>query len=152
MATMDLRPHHILDIITSYGNDEEFAPHPYGHAVHTVANTILADPEVSIRLVVGADAICLPCCHRQPDGLCDDVLSQLDPPISKQEYNDDLDRRLLPYLGLSTGQVMTVRQYLSVVNAHVPGLEALCTHPGEDRNQRLSGLVRGLRKLGIRGD
>ena len=37
MTAMRLRPHHILDIISSYGHGAEFRPSPYGHAVHTVA-------------------------------------------------------------------------------------------------------------------
>jgi len=152
METMELRPHHILDIVKGYGAGSAFKPHPYGHAVHTVAKQILSDLETKVRLVVGADEICRPCIHLQPDGLCDDVLHQLDPPISKQIYNDDLDRRLLAYLGLTAGTVMTIREYLTIVSDYVPGIEQLCTHPKEDRQARLQGLIGGLEKLGIRGN
>jgi hypothetical protein len=38
---MRLRPHHFLDIVTSYGADERFEPHPYGHSLHTVASTCM---------------------------------------------------------------------------------------------------------------
>lgn len=34
------------------------------------------------------------------DGLCEDVLNQLEEPVSKQEYNDELDRRLLAFLSI----------------------------------------------------
>ena len=152
MDIMELRPHHILDIVKSYGAGSAFRPHPYGHAVHTVAKQILSDLEIKVRLIVGSDEICQPCIHLQPDGLCDDVLHQLNPPISKQTYNDDLDRRLLAYLGLTACTVMTVREYLTIINDHVPGIEQLCTHPKEDRQARVDGLTRGLQKLGIRGD
>jgi len=64
---MKLRPHHVLDIVSAIGHGAEFRPHPYGHAVHTVA-------------------------------------------------------------------------------------EAICTHPGEDREKRLKGLQLGLAKLGIGSD
>ena len=109
----------------------------------------MANLELEIEFVVGADEICQPCTHLLDDGQCDDVLSQLDPPISKQEYNDDLDRRLLDYLGLTRGATMTVREYLETVARHLPGVERICTHPGEDRNARLEGLQLGLAKLGI---
>ena len=145
---MDLRPHHVLDIVTSIGHDVEFRPHPYGHAVHTVAEAILADTDLEATLVVAADEICRPCVHLQPDGSCDDLRSSSR--TSKQEYNDDLDRRLLEYLGLQAGATMTVRQYLEIVNGKVPGIEAVCTHPPRDPQKRLAGLTRGLEKLGIR--
>jgi len=146
-----LRPHHVLDIITAYGYDSEFKPHPYGHALHSVARAILSNVELKAKFIVGTDEICQPCKHLQPDGLCDDVLHQLDPPVAKQRYNDDLDLRLLAYLGLSSGTVMTMRHFLEVVDKKVPGIEELCTHPKEDQKLRLDGLTRGLLKLGIRG-
>ena len=152
MDIMELRPHHILDIVKGYGAGSAFKPHSYEHAVHTVAKQILSGLEPKVRLVVGSDEICRPCIHLQPDGLCDDVLHQLDPPISKQMYNDDLDRRLLAYLDLTADTVMTIREYLMIVNDHVPGIEQLCTHPKEDQQARLEGLIGGLEKLGIRGD
>ena len=149
MATMQLRPHHTIDIISGYGHGAELKPHPYGHAVHTVAEAILADTDTQVELIVGADEICRPCKHLQPDGRCDDVLSQLDPPISKQEYNDDLDRRLFAHFDLEPGAVMSVRQFLEIVDSHVPGIEEICSHPKEDPARRLAGLRQGLVKLGI---
>ena len=150
MATMQLRPHHTLDIISSYGQGAEFKPHPYGHAVHTVAEAILSDLDMQVELIVGADEICQPCKHLRPNGRCDDVLSQLDPSISKQEYNDNLDRRLFAHFGLDPGAAMSVRQFLESVNGHVPGIEEICSHAKEDPARRLEGLRQGLIELGIR--
>jgi len=147
---MKLRPHHIIDIVTAYGHGEEFKPHPYGHAVHTVAQSILSDVALEVELIIGADEICQPCKHLQSEGRCDDVLHQLDPPTSKQEYNDDLDRRLLAYLDITPGAVSTVREYLEIVDKSVPGIEKICTHPAEDQQSRLDGLEQGLIRLGVR--
>jgi len=152
MNAMKLRPHHVLDIISDYGHDAKFVPHPYGHAVHTVARAILSNPNLEVELVIGADEICRPCTHLRPNGLCDDVLRQLDPPISKQQYNDDLDGRLVNYLGLTLPTVMTIRKYLEIVAEHLPGVEKICTHPGEDQETRLTGLQHGLVRLGITED
>ena len=149
---MKLRPHHILDIVSGYGYGMVFKPHPYGHAVHRVAKAIISDTELKVEFIVGADKICQPCKHLTPDGLCDDVLSQLDPPLSKQEYNDILDRRLFDYLGFAPRTVMTIRRYLELVNKKAPGIEEICTHPKEDQRQRLDGLIQGLIKLGIRNN
>ena len=108
---MNLRPHHLIDIITHYGNDVEFIPHPYGHAVHTVAAQVLSHLVVVVEFVLGADDICAPCQHLQPDGRCDDVLRQLAAPVPKQAYNDELDGRLFSFFGITPGVRMTVRQF-----------------------------------------
>jgi hypothetical protein len=149
---MKLRPHHVLDIIRNYGNGVEFKPHPYGHAVHIVAQKILSDVDQEVELIIGPDEICRPCRHLGQDGMCDDVLHQLDPPISKQIYNDELDSRLFPYLGIQPDTVMTIRTFLEIIDEKIPGIEKLCTHPGEDERQCLHGLRRGLLKLGLRQD
>jgi hypothetical protein len=79
------------------------------------------------------------------------VLIQLSPPLSKQEYNDKLDRRLLAYLDKGAGAIMTLHAFFERLNSRVPGIENLCTHPKEDQQRRLAGTVMGLQMLGIRG-
>jgi hypothetical protein len=74
----------------------------------------------------------------------------LEPPLSKQAYNDELDRRLFSALGMRPGEEMTVRAFLEKVNEHTPGIEKMCTHPGEQEAYRLAGLEQGLKRLGIR--
>ncbi len=147
---MRLRPHHILDIVTGYGANEPFEPHPYGHSLHTVAKTVLSGLPLKIELVVGADAVCRGCRHLQPDSRCDDVLSQLDPSPSKQAYNEVIDCRVLDDLKIKPGALMMLHDYLVIVNRRVPGLEKICTHPKEDEQLRLANLTTGLAKLGIR--
>ncbi len=144
---MRARPHHLLDIISQHGAGTPFRPAACGHAVHLVARKLIGNPETMVEFVVDADDICAPCVHLV-DGRCDDVLRQLDPPISKQEYNDDLDRRLLEFLGMREGQVMSFRKFLGVIREHLAGIEAICAHPGEDPAQRLAKLTRGLEKRG----
>jgi len=68
-----MKPHHFVDIITALGEGcTAFAPHPYGHAQHTVAAEIHADHDAALRIELGADDICRPCCHNR-DGRCDVV-------------------------------------------------------------------------------
>lgn len=145
---LTLRPHHLLDIVTQYGSGAPFKPHEYGHAVHTVAETVLADLDVRIRFIAGADDICAPCRNLEADR-CTDVLSQLDPPVSKQDYNDDLDRRLFAYFGMKEGQSLTFREYLATIRDHIAGIERVCTHPKEDPVRRRANLTRGLEKLEV---
>jgi len=144
---MRARPHHLIDIICQYGAGTPFRPHAYGHAVHTVAERVIADPEIAIEFGIGADDICAPCVHLV-NGRCNDIVSSLDPPASKQDYNDALDQRLLDFLGMSEGQTMTFREYLAVLRAHLDGLERICAHPAEAPEARRERLIAGLAQLG----
>jgi hypothetical protein len=144
---MRARPHHLVDIITQYGAGQPFEPAACGHAVHTVAAAIIADPEVRIEFGLGADDICSPCKHLA-NGRCDDVVRAFDPPVSKHDYNDALDQRLLQFLGMAEGECLTFREYLAALRSHLDGLAELCAHPGEDPRERQENLERGLAKLG----
>ncbi len=147
---MQLRPHHILDIISAFGKGIEYQPHPYGHSLHIVAPRLLSNLDLKIKLVLNADDICEGCEHLLPDGKCKDVLAQLTPSPSKQAYNDVLDSRLFDDLSIEPDCEITTREYLEVVNKKVPGIEKICTHPKENQQERLNGLVSGLIKLGLR--
>ena len=147
---LQLRPHHILDIISAHGQGIVMEPSDYGHAQHIVAEQILSNPDLNVKLVVKSDDICTGCSHLMADGKCDDVLAQLTPSPSKQAYNDVLDCRLLDLLEIEINSIMPIREYLGIVNGEVPGIEKMCTHPKENEAERLSGLTEGLIKLGIR--
>lgn len=147
---MQLRPHHILDIISDHGKGIEYEPHPYGHAQHIVAPKLLSNLDLKIKLILGADDICEGCEHLLPDGKCKDVLAQLNPSPLKQAYNDVLDCQLFDSFSIEVNSIMTTRKYLTIVNEQVPGIEKICTHPKENQDERLEGLEAGLIKLGIR--
>ena len=50
-------------------------------------------------------------------------------------------------LWIQPGARLTVRAFLEMLGAHVPGIEDICTHPGEERAHRLDGLQKGLARL-----
>ena len=145
-----LRPHHIIDIITDHGKNVQYEPHPYGHSQHIVAPKLLSVLDLNIKLVLEADDICKGCIHLLPGGKCDDVLAQLNPSPSKQAYNDVLDSRLFDLLEINPNCIMTTRKYLELIDAKTPGIEKICTHPKEDPEERLEGLIKGLIMLDIR--
>jgi hypothetical protein len=149
-SDMNLRPHHIIDIITGHGDNVQYQPHPYGHSQHLVAPKLLSDLDLKIKLVIGADDICAGCKNLMPDGKCGDVLAQIKPSPSKQAYNDVLDSRLFDHFLLSPNCIITTRKYLEIVNNNIPGIEKICTHPKENPEKRLTRLINGLIKLGIR--
>jgi hypothetical protein len=142
-----LRPHHLIDIVRDVGHGMTFAPHPYGHAVHTVAQRVIDDPDLEVEFVLGADDICRPCRHLRADGKCADVLRQLAEPVSKQVYNDALDGRLFALLGIEPGVRMTARSFLTMLDEHMPGIVEVCAHPGEQRQYRHDGLRKGLARF-----
>jgi len=147
---VQLRPHHILDIISTFGKGVEYDPHPYGHSLHIVAPRLLSNLDKKIKLILAADDICEGCRHLQSDGKCKDMLAQLTPSPSKQAYNDVLDSRLFDDLSIQPDAVISISEYLEAINKKVPGIEKICTHPKEDPQERLNGLVSGLVKLGFR--
>ena len=109
-----IKPHHFIDIVADTGRGQTaWPPHPYGHAVHTVAAAILADPDAMLEMELGADDICAPCAHNV-GGLCDDVIdTSFRPaaPRSKREWNLLIDRRWCERLGLAQACRLTAREF-----------------------------------------
>jgi hypothetical protein len=109
-----IKPHHFIDIITALGRGEtSFEPHPYGHAVHTVAASLLKDRDAMLEMELGADDICQPCKHNK-DGLCDDTIDtsfRPDAPSSKRLYNLTIDQRWCQRLSLKQGDRITAREF-----------------------------------------
>ncbi len=149
METLRLRPHHILDIVRNIGHDRPIVPHEYGHLVHVVTRRILEDVDAECRLVVANDDICGPCRMLKSDERCADVLRQREEPVSKQEYNDALDRRLLSFFDIRENEVLTLRAYLTMAARRIDETVSLCTHPKEDPGYRKAGLMKGLERLGV---
>ena len=108
-----IKPHHFVDIVTRFGEGGAFQPHPYGHAVHTVAERVLADRDAMLEMELGADDICAPCVHNV-DGLCDDEIDtsfRPQAPSLKREWNLRIDRRWCDRLGLQQGDRLTARAF-----------------------------------------
>ena len=101
-----IKPHHFVDIITAFSDGPTaFEPHPYGHAVHTVAEEIWGNGDLVLQIELGADAICLPCVHNI-DGICDDTIDtsfRPEAPASKRLWNLLIDQRWCARLGLEQG-------------------------------------------------
>jgi hypothetical protein len=142
-----LRPHHLIDIIRNIGQERPVVPHPYGHAQHVITAMILDHTVKEVKFIIGADDLCGPCIHLDKNGLCNDVLPQLDTKPSKQCYNDELDHRVMDYLGIHEGEIMQLDCFIDLIGHHLTELCSICTHPKEDRENRLSGMEVGIKKL-----
>ena len=146
-----IKPHHLVDIITSFGRGMAFEPHPYGHALHTVAERILADPDIVLQMDQGADDICGPC-ERNVDGVCDDTIDTSYRPAApprKQDWNLLLDRRWCERLGLEPGGQLTARQFCERLRGHAGALadiypEMPATHTADRAKNLHNGITRFL--------
>jgi hypothetical protein len=146
-----IKPHHLVDIITAFGNGIEApAPHPYGHAVHTVTAAVLRQRDIELCVELGADAICGPCRHNLA-GRCDDTIdTSFRPraPASKREWNLLLDTRWCERLGLSAGQTLTARAFCQLLRHRAGDIASIYREePAERTATRQARLAAGLERF-----
>ena len=146
-----IKPHHFIDILRAVGAGQTtFEPHPYGHAVHSVAARLLDDRDTLLEMDLGADDICAPCIHNV-DGQCDDTIDtsfRPDAPSSKREYNLLIDRRWLARLELSEGDRLTAREFCQRLRRHSGPLDEVYRELPADRvADRTSALEAGVEQF-----
>ncbi len=144
MDAIRIKPHHFLDIITRLGAGQSFEPHPYGHALHVVAQRILDDPQVTLELALGCDDICAPCVH-QDKGRCRDITTTTGKALSKEEYNRALDVRWLARLGLREEQRLSASEFCRLARELMGDIyEIYPDVPREGTAMRHQRLLRGI--------
>ena len=146
-----IKPHHFVDILTALGEDRtQSEPHPYGHAVHLVAAEILANPEVQLRIELGADDICAPCRHNA-GGLCDDTIDtsfRPQAPSSKREWNLRIDRRWCQRLVIQQDDCLTAREFCLLIRERAGDLSDIYREIAPQQTaQRQSQLTRGIARF-----
>jgi hypothetical protein len=146
-----IKPHHFVDILTAFGDGRaEFEPHPYGHALHSVARMILRHRDVRLEIELGADEICQPCCHNL-DGDCADTIDtsyRPTAPKSKQAWNLLIDRRWCERLGLKPGDRLTARELSQRLRDGAGDITHIYREIPADRTaNRQAKLERGVSKL-----
>lgn len=142
--TIQTKPHHFLDILRDVGGGQRtFEPHPYGHAVHTVAEKVLSDRTVMLELVVGIDDICAPCRNNR-DGVCVDTIDtsyRPQAPSSKQAWNRMIDLRLFERLGLEEGARLSAESFCRIARDRLGDLHDIWREVPrpmtEDRHEKL---------------
>ena len=145
-----IKPHQFVDIIRSYGRGDKFEPHPYGHAVHTVAERILSQRGIMLVMELGADDICGPCIHNA-GGVCDDVIDtsyRPKAPPRKQDWNLLIDRRWCKRLALSPGDRLTARQFCERIRDHAGDITDIYREiPAGMTAERAKALREGVRRF-----
>jgi hypothetical protein len=69
----------------------------YDHDFYSVANEIINDHQVQIKLTIEEDDICRPCKYIGKDGICKDNINHIDGVSSKDEWNKIIDKRIISY-------------------------------------------------------
>lgn len=143
-----IKPHHFVDILTYYGAGQAtFAPHPYGHAQHTVAAQIHANHQLLLEIELGADDICAPCAHNI-EGMCNDVIDtsfRPQAPSLKRKWNLLLDRRWCKRLGLEQGERLSARALAERIQDRAGDITDIYREmPAQGTAERMQKLKRGI--------
>ena len=145
-----IKPHHFVDIITSFGAGNRLVPHPYGHAVHIVAAKVLQDRDIFLEMELGADDICVPCKHNI-DGICDDTIDtsfRPNAPSSKREWNLIIDRRWCERLKLQQGDKLTAQEFCERLRDSSGNITDIYQEiPDELTAERANKLKSGIKKF-----
>jgi len=149
-VSIRIKPHHFIDIITTYGADTlTFEPHPYGHAVHTVARAVMDDPETELVMELGADDICAPCEHNI-DGVCNDTIDtshRPTAPTSKREWNLMIDRRWCARLGIGQDDALSARAFCELLLEQAGDITDIYREiPAKMTKERSRKLMKGIKK------
>ena len=114
MNSILIKPHHFIDIIKLYGSGiDRFVPdEKMGHDFYKVANEIIDNPSIDLKLTIDGDDICKPCkkYHEQ----CVDPLMHIQGYTSKDVYNKTLDKRIIKLYNLND-EHYTAKQLCSII-------------------------------------
>lgn len=146
-----IKPHHFVDIITSFGAGKgTFEPHPYGHAVHVVAAQILSNRDLLLEIELGADDICKPCKHNIND-LCEDTIDtsfRPKAPSLKREWNLMIDQRWCERLKLQQGDRLTAHELCERLQNYAGDIMDIYREiPANLTTERTSKLEEGIKKF-----
>jgi len=145
-----IKPHHFIDIITSFSADRlVLRPHDYQHDVHSISRAILENRDTLLEIDLGADDICKPCIHNI-NGVCDDVLDVSNrpkvPPL-KREWNLILDTRWCERLKIEPGTIISALEFCKLLEEGANNLlEIYKENERENTIRREAYLKEGLKK------
>ncbi|MDD4107256.1 MAG: hypothetical protein PHH93_00880 [Prolixibacteraceae bacterium] len=142
---MKLRIHHFFDIIRDLGNNKEFVMHPYMHSYHIVAEKIIENPYLELKMVTGADAVCNGCIHLR-DSRCDDTITHRSDFSGKEDFNNYLDRRIMNICKVRESDIITPAVLCRISDIYINNIFYI--YQGNDPEhtlQRKNSVIRGIR-------
>jgi hypothetical protein len=147
-AATAIKPHHFVDILTSFGDGKRsFHSHPYGHAVHTISEQVLADRDFVLKIELGADDICGPCVHNDGGSCVDTIDTSYRPaaPSSKREWNLLIDERWCERIGAQQGDRFIARDLAKRIQDYMGDIADIYREiPVEMTKERAQKLIKGL--------
>lgn len=145
MEVIWIKPHHFMDIIKLYGAGiEQFVPDDIrGHDFYKVANKVIKNPHVILKLTLYGDEICQPCRFFQTT--CQDTVDQT-LTTSKHLYNRLLDQKIMKLYGLTKSQYIA-QELCHIYYAHHEYIEQIWnTEELEKLKKRHDFFVKGAQK------
>ena len=143
---ISLRIHHFFDIIRAFGKGENnLSSHPYRHSFHKIAMIIKNNPELKIKNVIECDSVCEGCIHYK-DSHCDDSIDYRKDFVSKEEFNNCLDRRIIEKCLIEEGRILTPLQLCEKAKLYLDNMEFI--YSGNDfwhTEQRKKDVIKGLK-------
>lgn len=108
-----------MDIIKLYGKGiENFVPDlKYKHDFYLVANEIIENHQTSIIITPDQDDICFPCKFLGKDGKCADSIDHIPGIISKNDWNQTIDKRIMEYSGICDGSIYSAQELCEILYA-----------------------------------
>lgn len=142
---INLRIHHFFDIIRAFGKEEDnLSPHPYGHSFHKIAMIIKNNLGLKIKNVIECDSVCEGCVHYK-NGHCEDSINYRDDFASKEEFNNQIDKRIIEKCLIKEGEILTPIQLCEKAKLYLDNMEFI--YSGNDfwhTEQRKKDVSKGL--------
>ncbi len=146
--TMNIKPHHFLDIFKNYGRGiEELKPDSYlHHDFYKLGNIILKDPHSRIRLTVNADDICLPCVKCKHH-VCTDEIATIPGFVERNTYNHVIDERIIKIMHLSIDEAYDALDLLKTMVEYADEIFNIYLEEEDEKTaKRYEDFVKGAKK------
>ncbi len=144
---VELRIHHIFDIIRDIGRNKILEKHEYGHSYHIIAKKILNNEFEIIKIVVKSDDVCRGCVKLY-DGKCIDIIDHRKDFLKKEEFNNYLDNRIMKVLNINNDDIFTFKDIFQLTKEYLKNIEYI--YEGNDiihTQERKKNVEKGLLKL-----
>ena len=148
--TINIKPHHLLDIFKLYGRGVyPFVPDVnFKHDFYRIGNGIIDKDVEFITFTAKSDDICIPCIYCI-DGVCVDSLTHSEFK-TKNDYNYAIDKNILSNFLLAENSRYEIISLLSNINNTI-SLELInkvwVWSDENDNKQRFANTVAGIRKF-----
>jgi hypothetical protein len=140
---LNLRIHHIFDIIRDLGQNKEIKEHEYGHSYHIIAKKIYSKTQ-EFKLTISNDDICNNC-TKLINNKCIDTIDHRKDYSEKELFNNYLDKRIMSIMGFYEGQIFSLDEFLNKADLYVKNIGYIYSGNDEKHTQdRKSNVFKGL--------